>query len=124
MAPDGRLAVTGVGVISPIGIGRGAFWDGLFAGRSGIGPIALFEPVGCESRLAGEVRELDPAAILGRQGLRLLDRTTRFALAASALALADAGLDALGAADALGVALGTIAGSASSRGDFCAQAMQ
>src|SRR6185437_14329923 len=45
-------------------------------------------------------------------------------LAASALALADAGLDALGAADALGVALGTIAGSASSRGDFCTQAMQ
>ncbi|HET7618106.1 MAG TPA: beta-ketoacyl synthase N-terminal-like domain-containing protein [Vicinamibacterales bacterium] len=124
MAPDLRVAVTGLGIVSPIGVGRDAFWDALFAGRSGIGPLAAFEPVGCRSRLAGEVRDFDPAAILGRQGLRLLDRTTRLALGASALALADAGLSEGRNGDEVGIALGTMAGSASSRGDFCAQAMR
>jgi 3-oxoacyl-[acyl-carrier-protein] synthase II len=124
MAPDVRVAVTGLGIVSPIGIGRDAFWDALFAGRSGIGPLAAFEPVGCRSRLAGEVRDFDPAAMLGRQGLRLLDRTTRLALGASALALTDAGLSEERNGDEVGIALGTMAGSASSRGDFCAQAMR
>jgi 3-oxoacyl-[acyl-carrier-protein] synthase II len=124
MAPDVRVAVTGLGVVSPIGIGREAFWDALFAGRSGIAPLSAFEPVGCRSRLAGEVRDFDPAAVLGRQGLRLLDRTTRLALGASALALADAGLSEGRDGDEVGIALGTLAGSASSRGDFCAQAMR
>lgn len=124
MAPDVRVAVTGLGIVSPIGIGRDAFWEGLFAGRSGIGPLSAFEPIGCRSRLAGEIRDFDPAAILGRQGLRLLDRTTRLALAASALALSDAGLSDARDGDEVGIALGTLAGSASSRGDFCAQAMR
>src|SRR5690242_6969154 len=89
MAPDGRIVITGLGVISSIGIGREPFWDALFAGRSGIGPITLF-PADRPAR-AGGIHDFDPAAILGRQGLRLLDRTTRLALAASVLALADAG---------------------------------
>src|SRR5690242_14726555 len=109
MAPDVRVAVTGLGIVSPIGIGREAFWDGLFAGRSGIGPLSAFEPIGCRSRLAGEIRDFDPAAILGRQGLRLLDRTTRLALAASALALSDAGLSDAREGDEVGIALGTLA---------------
>ena len=93
--------VTGCGVVSPLGVGVRAFWDGLVAGRSAIAPIERFPVADLDPRSAAEVRELDIAE----------DRATAFARRAADEALADAGL-APGAIDPcrLGVCLGTTLG--------------
>ncbi|MBI3467025.1 MAG: hypothetical protein HY000_28760, partial [Planctomycetes bacterium] len=54
-----RVVVTGLGVISPLGVGTAAFWDGLVQGRSGIGRIAAFDPTGLPTTIGGEVRGYD-----------------------------------------------------------------
>ena len=55
-----RVVVTGMGVLAPNGIGLDAFWESLLAGRSGIGPITLFDASEFKSRIAGEVKDFDP----------------------------------------------------------------
>src|SRR5947209_1058985 len=67
MSPD-AVVITGVGVLSPIGCGRAAFWERLANGASGIVPLTLFDTAGLHSRLAGEVN-YDPAQLLGAKGL-------------------------------------------------------
>jgi 3-oxoacyl-(acyl-carrier-protein) synthase len=120
-----RIAITGLGVVSPVGIGTLAFWDGVFDGRSGLRPVTLFDTSGARSTVAAEIEAFDPAAIVGTTGLRLLDRTTRLALCAAKLALADAGLESPAPpAEEVGVALGTTLGSMSSRGGFCEEALR
>jgi 3-oxoacyl-[acyl-carrier-protein] synthase II len=120
-----RVVFTGLGVVSPIGVGRAAFWAGLREGRPGLRPVTLFDTAKLHSHLAGEVPDFDPEPILGKKGLRLLDRTTRLALAAAALALDDAGLAPPPAgAERAGVVLATTVGSAQSRGEFFVEAIR
>ena len=88
-----RVVVTGMGVVSPVGIGLDAFWSALVEGRSGIGPITRFDASGLECRIAGEVREFQPEQFMDRKEARRTDRFAQFALAASLMALRDAGLD-------------------------------
>jgi 3-oxoacyl-[acyl-carrier-protein] synthase II len=83
-----RVLVTGLGGVSPYGAGRGAFWDGLAAGRCAIGPIGLFETEGFRSRIGAEV----PAGTRLPGVSRRRARADRFALAAASEAVADAGL--------------------------------
>jgi 3-oxoacyl-[acyl-carrier-protein] synthase II len=83
-----RVLVTGLGVVSPYGAGRGAFWDGLAAGRCAIGPIGLFDTEGFRSRIGAEV----PAGTRLPGVSRRRARADRFALAAASEAVADAGL--------------------------------
>jgi 3-oxoacyl-[acyl-carrier-protein] synthase II len=85
-----RVVITGIGVVSPIGIGKDAFWKGLEEGRSGIKPLTLFDVSLIRSKLAGEITEFKPEDILGPRGLRNLDRTTKISLCASKLCLDDA----------------------------------
>jgi len=85
--------ITGVGVVTPLGIGKEAFWDGLANGRSGIRRITRFDPSDLSSQIAGEVPDFEPLDFMDRKDARRLDRFTQFAVAAAALALADAGLD-------------------------------
>jgi 3-oxoacyl-[acyl-carrier-protein] synthase II len=119
------VVFTGLGVVSPIGVGRAAFWAGLREGRPGLRPVTLFDTAKLHSHLAGEVPDFDPEPILGKKGLRLLDRTTRLALAAAALALDDAGLAPSPAgAERAGVVLATTVGSAQSRGEFFVEAIR
>lgn len=87
-----RVAITGIGLVSPLGTGTQATWDGLMAGTSGIGPITRFDAGDYTSRIAGEVRDFEPEAFLDRKEVRKTDRFIQFALAASDLAVGDAGL--------------------------------
>ena len=86
-----RALITGVGIISPLGEGRTAFFDNLIGGRSAITPITGFDTSGFDSHLGGEVRDFKPETYLGRK-TRGLNRTTRFLTAAIKLAVQDAGL--------------------------------
>jgi 3-oxoacyl-[acyl-carrier-protein] synthase II len=89
-----EVVVTGLGVVSPIGIGRDAFNASLRAGRSGIRPITLFDASGVPVRFAGEVTDFDPKLyVRPRKSLKVMAREIQFGFAASDMALADANLD-------------------------------
>lgn len=90
--PYRRVVVTGMGVISPVGIGLDAFWNGLTTGRSGIRLITQFDASAFPVRLAGEVLDFDASHWLDRKEARRMDRVTHFGLAASLDAVQDAGL--------------------------------
>lgn len=85
-----RVAITGLGVVSPIGNDRGSFWHALVAGKSGIGTITAFDADALPSRVAGEVKDFDPLAHFEKRDARKMDRSVQFAAAAAAEALADA----------------------------------
>jgi len=88
-----RVVVTGIGVITPVGLGKEAMWDALARGVSGIGPITRFDASDYPTRFAGEVRDFDPAAYMDRKDARRLDRFIQYAWAATQMALTDANLD-------------------------------
>lgn len=88
-----RALLTGCGAVSPLGCDVAAFWDGLLAGRCGVGPIRSFDATGLAPALAGEVADFDPVAQLGAPTADRLDRIAQYALAAALEALRDAGLD-------------------------------
>lgn len=92
-----RVVITGMGVISAIGNDVPAFADSLFAGRSGIGPITLFDSSGFAAKVAAEVKGFDPALHFDASRLGLLDRFAQFALIAGREAVAAAGIDFGGA---------------------------
>ncbi|HEV8252137.1 MAG TPA: beta-ketoacyl-ACP synthase II [Candidatus Limnocylindria bacterium] len=87
-----RVVVTGMGVVSPVGIGADASWDALVAGRSGIADITLFDTTDYEIHVAGEVKGFDVSQYMDGKDARRHDRNTHFAVAASGEALRDAGL--------------------------------
>jgi 3-oxoacyl-[acyl-carrier-protein] synthase II len=87
-----RVVVTGMGAVTPLGNDVASFWDGLVNGRSGIGPITIFDPVNVPSKIAGEVRGFDAEAVMPKKEVRRNDRYVHFAWAATAEALRDAGL--------------------------------
>lgn len=87
-----RVAVTGMGAVTPVGIGVEAFWQGLLAGRSGAGHITLFDPAEHRTQIAAEVSDYDPEAHFDTRELRRLDRYTQFFLVAAREAVAQAGI--------------------------------
>ncbi len=87
-----RVVVTGTGVISPLGIGTAATWDGLIAGSSGIGPITRFDASDFAARIAGEVEGFDPSPWLDAKDARKYDLFVHYGLAAASMALEDSGL--------------------------------
>jgi 3-oxoacyl-[acyl-carrier-protein] synthase II len=88
-----RVVVTGVGLVTPIGIGKDAFWDSLKNGRSGVRKITLLDVSAYPCRIAGEVTDWVPENYIEKKRARRADRFTQFALAAAKAAVADAGLD-------------------------------
>jgi 3-oxoacyl-[acyl-carrier-protein] synthase II len=103
-----RVVVTGLGAITPLGNTLEEYWQGLLAGRNGIGPITLFDPSRHDCRIAGEVKGFNPLDYLDRKDAKRMDRFAQFAVAASRQAIADAQLniDDLNA-DRVGVMIGT-----------------
>lgn len=87
-----RVVITGLGIVSPAGIGKQAFWDGLMEGKSGIEPISLFDVSGFRSRHAGEVRDLSAVSLPGRKEQWTVSRSITMAASAATLALEDAGI--------------------------------
>jgi len=103
-----RVVVTGVGLVSPVGMGTQANWDALCAGTSGIGPITRFDAANFSTRFAGEVKNFDPLHFIEKKELKKMDIFIQFAVAASQYAMDDAKLtiDA-----ALGPRVGVFIGS-------------
>lgn len=88
-----RVAVTGMGFVTPIGHDPATVWRRLRDGRSGIGPITRFDTAGYAARIAGEVRDFDPREYMDRKAARNYGRYIQFALASSMQALRSAGID-------------------------------
>src|SRR5688500_15605691 len=87
-----RVVVTGVGLVSPVGMGTQANWDALCAGTSGIQPITRFDASAFSTRFAGEVKNFDPLQFIEKKELKKMDIFIQFAVAASQFAMDDAGL--------------------------------
>ncbi len=88
-----RVAVTGVGLVSAVGVGTEECWSALLGGRSGIGPITRFDASDFACRIAGEVRDFDPLDFVSRKDARKMGRFIHFALAASEFAMEMSGLE-------------------------------
>jgi len=99
-----RVVVTGVGLVTPLGVGTRANWDALLAGQSGIGPITRFDASQFAARIAGEVKQFDPLQFMEKKDVKKMDIFIQFAVAASQFAMDDAGLTVTPAiADHVGV---------------------
>ncbi|MGH2585925.1 MAG: beta-ketoacyl synthase N-terminal-like domain-containing protein, partial [Dehalococcoidia bacterium] len=88
-----RVVITGIGAVTPIGIGREGLWEGVRRGCSAVGPITSFDASPFPSQIAAEIRDFHPQDFLESRRLRRLDRCAQFALASARLALEDAGLE-------------------------------
>jgi 3-oxoacyl-[acyl-carrier-protein] synthase II len=88
-----RVVITGIGVITPIGIGREAMWKGLREGRSGVGPITRFDASPFSCQIAAEVPDFDPLTWMDARKAKRLDRFAQFSLASALMAVRDSGLD-------------------------------
>jgi 3-oxoacyl-[acyl-carrier-protein] synthase II len=105
-----RVAVTGLGVITPLGIGIDAFWTNVLAGQMAVREITRFPTGGYTSTIAAEIMDFDPAAFVGGKRLRWTDRFSQFALAATRLAIEDAAFAVAGDGSDTGVYIGSALG--------------
>ncbi len=88
-----RVVITGLGAVTPIGIGKDEFWKSLLEGKNGIEKITRFDASEYGAQIAGEVKDFDPAAFIDKKEAKRMDRYAQFAVAASKLAIEDAGLE-------------------------------
>src|SRR4051794_26647358 len=102
-----RVVVTGVGLCTSLGTGTEATWDGLVAGRSGVGPIEAFDASTLCASQAGEVRDLEPTEFAKRKTLRSMTRNDVLALAGATLALRDAGIEEVPDGERTGLFVGS-----------------
>ncbi len=107
-----ETVITGIGIVSPVGIGRDAYWEGLRKGKTSFKEISLFDTSGFKVKIAGEITDFDPVAYIGKKDLRILDRSTKLITSAARLAIDDAGLDINEeSTHSIGVSVGTTFGS-------------
>ena len=89
-----RVVITGLGAVTPVGIGKENFYNALLAGQSGIGPITRFDASDYATRIAGEVKDFDITNYgVDKKEARRMDRSVEFAIGAAVLACEDADLD-------------------------------
>ncbi len=88
-----RVVITGLGMITPLGIGVEPTWSGLIAGKSGIGPITFFDTTGFETTIAGEIKNFHPEEYISPKLIKRMDRFVQIAVATAVLAMRDAGLE-------------------------------
>ncbi|HET7262743.1 MAG TPA: beta-ketoacyl-ACP synthase II [Casimicrobiaceae bacterium] len=103
-----RVVVTGLGIVSPVGIGVAVAWESILAARSGIGPITRFDAASFPTRIAGEVKDFDVTRWLSGKEARRYDTFIHYGLVATMEAVADAGLHAYGGdLERIGVSVGS-----------------
>ena len=107
MSQQRRVVVTGLGILSPLGLDLASSWDGVVNGRSGIGPITHFDASAFPTRIAGEVKGFEPTHWIAPKDVKKMDPFVHYGVAASMMAIADAGLEIDDAsAERIGVAVG------------------
>ncbi|MDD5079219.1 MAG: beta-ketoacyl-[acyl-carrier-protein] synthase family protein [Candidatus Omnitrophica bacterium] len=106
-----RVVITGIGVISSIGIGQDVFWKNLLLGKSGISKVTSFDTSNHNTHIGGEIKNFNPSDFMTKKRARLVGKTSQLAIAATRLALKDAGLDKKSASLFInGVCFGTTMG--------------
>jgi 3-oxoacyl-[acyl-carrier-protein] synthase II len=106
-----RIVVTGLGVVTSIGIGREQFWKELLAGSSGVSPVSAFDTSDFPVHLGAEVKNFEPERYVFNRTSAPIDRASQFAIAAARLAVLDAGLPIVDSeADEIGIVIGTTSG--------------
>ena len=100
-----RVVVTGIGLVSPLGIGTEANWQGLQAGRSGVARITRFDTSNFAAQIAGEVKGFDPLQFFEKKEVKKVDVFIQYAVAAAQFAVDDSGLKIGGIGDRVGVAI-------------------
>lgn len=114
-----RVVITGLGVVSPLGCGKEAFWNNLIEGKSGIAPMSSLDLSPYKCKLGGEVRDLKPEIYLGSKGLKYLNKGTRFLGSAAKMAIDDAKLPTDGSlSEQMGIIIGSSLGNFSETTDY------
>ena len=113
-----RVVVTGLGAVSPNGIGQKEFWENTCKGISGIDRITSFDPAGLACQIAGEINNFDPSLYFSSSDLKKMPRTVPLAVAATQEALANAGIDLSSFSEQDFESLGVLVGSGGSGFDF------
>lgn len=102
-----KLVITGMGAVTPIGVGVPAYWQALTAGKCGIGRITRFDASDLPVQIAAELKDFDPAAYMPKTLARTMDPFMQYAFVAAEEALGDSGLDIAAAPDRVGIVMGT-----------------
>ncbi|MEW8973708.1 MAG: beta-ketoacyl-ACP synthase II [Tissierellaceae bacterium] len=87
-----RVVITGLGAITPVGIGKEEFWNSLIQGKSGIGPVTRFDTKDFNAKIGAEVKGFDPSDYLDKKEARRMDKFAQYAVAAAKLAIEDSGI--------------------------------
>ena len=90
MSNKRRLVITGIGVVSPLGVGKRTFWNALLEGRCGTKRISSFDASTYPTQVAGEIRDFDPVDFMSHKDARRMDRSSQMILAAATMAVEDA----------------------------------
>lgn len=104
---NNRVVITGMGVVSPVGVGLDAYWDSLVSGRSGVDIITLCDTSGCPTKIAGEVKDWKPEEHLDAKAAKRMSRASQFAVTAANHAIRHSGLSMGDTNPHVGVLLGT-----------------
>ncbi len=116
---NSRLVITGISILSPIGVNKEEFWNNLTNGVSGIKDITLFDVSRYKSKKAGEISDFDAKAFLGKKGIRHIDRTSLLVSSAAKLVMEDAKITHdIYNEDELGIVIGSTYGSIGSISSF------
>ena len=103
-----RVVITGLGAVTPVGIGKDDFWNSLIQGKSGIGPLTRFDTEDFSSKIAAELKDFNPEDYLDKKEARRMDKFSQYAVAAAKLAIEDGNIDLDSIdKDNIGVILGT-----------------
>src|SRR4029077_3686589 len=103
-----RVLITGIGAITPIGIGRKALWEGALAGRRGVKAIDRFDVSELRSKVAGQIDDFDAVTFLDRKQAQRTERFSQFAISAARMAFDDAGIALSGDDPEMGAWIGTV----------------
>jgi len=88
-----RVVITGLGAITPIGIGKDAFWDGLIQGKSGVGHVSRFDTTNHETKIAAEVKDFDASLYMNKKEAKRMDLFSQYAVAATKMAFDDGNIN-------------------------------